>query len=65
MICGILRFVVASAAEAELAALFLDCKEGKNNSHILEELGHKQLSTLVHCDYITATCIANDTFKKQ
>ena len=27
--CGILKFVVASAAEAELAARFLNCKEGK------------------------------------
>ena len=27
--CGILKCVVASAAEAELAALFLNCKEGK------------------------------------
>jgi hypothetical protein len=27
-ICAILHFVVASAAEAELGALFLNCKEG-------------------------------------
>ena len=27
--CGILKFVVASAAEAKLAALFLNAKEGK------------------------------------
>jgi hypothetical protein len=27
-LCTILRFVVASAAEAELKALFLNCKEG-------------------------------------
>jgi hypothetical protein len=26
--CGILKFVVAPAAEAELGALFLNCKEG-------------------------------------
>eukprot|EP00956_Cyclotella_meneghiniana_P014140 scaffold21040_cov41-Cyclotella_meneghiniana.AAC.5 len=37
--CGILRFVVASAAEAELGALFLNCKEGKIQRLILEELG--------------------------
>jgi len=29
-LCAILRFVVASAAEAELGALFLNCKEGIN-----------------------------------
>ena len=28
MLCSILRFVVASAAEAELGALFLNCREG-------------------------------------
>ena len=27
-LCAILRFVVASVAEAELGALFLNCKEG-------------------------------------
>ena len=29
IMCGILKFVVASAAEAELAALFINAKEGK------------------------------------
>jgi hypothetical protein len=28
MLCTILCFVVASAAEAELGALFMNCKEG-------------------------------------
>ena len=63
--CGILKFVVASAAEAELGALFLNCKEGKIIRLILEELGHKQPPTPVHCDNKTATGIANDTVKKQ
>jgi hypothetical protein len=48
--CGILKCVVASAAEAELAALFLNCKEGKIVRLILEELGHPQPPTPVHCD---------------
>ena len=38
--CGILKFVVASAAKAELGALFINCKEGKIARLILEELGH-------------------------
>eukprot|EP00804_Cyclotella_cryptica_P011793 CCRYP_011361-RA/>CCRYP_011361-RA protein AED:0.17 eAED:0.11 QI:0/0/0/0.8/0.25/0.2/5/0/1137 len=62
--CGILKFVVASAAEAELGGLFLNCKEGKIQRLILEELGHKQPSTLIHCDNATATGIANDAVKK-
>ena len=36
--CGILKIVFASAAEAELAALFLNCKEGKIIRLILEVL---------------------------
>ena len=63
--CGILKFVVASAAEAELAALFLNCKEGKIIRLILQELGHKQPPTPMHCDNKTAAGIANDTVKKQ
>ena len=61
---GILKFVVASAAEAELAALFLNCKEGKIVRLILEELGHRQPPTPIHCDNKTAAGIANDTVKK-
>ena len=65
ILCGILKFVVASAAEAELGALFLNCKEGKIIRLILEELGHKQPPTPVDCDNITAAGIANDSVKKQ
>jgi hypothetical protein len=63
--CGIIKFVVASAAEAELGALFLNCKEGVILRLILNELGHKQPPTPIHCDNKTATGIANDTVKKQ
>eukprot|EP00804_Cyclotella_cryptica_P011876 CCRYP_004378-RA/>CCRYP_004378-RA protein AED:0.44 eAED:0.39 QI:0/0/0/1/1/1/2/0/442 len=63
--CGILKFVVASAAEAELGALFLNCKEGKILRLVLQELGHNQPPTPTHCDNKTATGIANNTVKKQ
>eukprot|EP00804_Cyclotella_cryptica_P016363 CCRYP_009915-RA/>CCRYP_009915-RA protein AED:0.19 eAED:0.12 QI:0/0/0/1/0/0/2/0/920 len=63
--CGILKFVVASAAEAELRALFLNCKEGKILRLVLQELGHPQPPTPTHCDNETATGIANNTIKKQ
>jgi hypothetical protein len=42
MLCAILWFVVASATEAELGALFLNCKEGIIFHMTLEELGHPQ-----------------------
>ena len=56
--CGILKIiVVASAAEAELGALLLNCKEGKVLRLTLEEMGHRQPPTPVHCDNLTATVI--------
>ena len=64
-LCAILRFVVASAAEAELGALFLNCKEGMIFRLTLEELGHPQPKTPVHCDNATAVGIANNTVKRQ
>lgn len=63
--CGILKFVVASAAEAELGALFLNCKEATVIRLILGELRHPQPPTPIHCDNNTAAGIANDTVKKQ
>ena len=65
IMCGILKFGVASVAEAELAALFINAREGKIIRMTLEEMGHKQPLTLMHCDNITATGISNDTVKKQ
>ncbi len=64
-LCAILKCVVSSAAEAELGALFLNCKEGKVIRLILAELGHHQPPTPVHCDNATATGIANNTVKRQ
>jgi hypothetical protein len=65
VLCGILKIVVASAAESELGALFMNIKDGVILRLILAELGHKQPPTPVHCDNKTATGIANDTVKKQ
>jgi len=64
IVCSILKFVVASAAEAELGALFINGKETKVIRLILEEMGHLQPKTPIHCDNKTATGIANDTVKK-
>jgi hypothetical protein len=41
----ILRMVVASVAEAEIGALFLNAKEGVNIRNILKEMGHPQPAT--------------------
>jgi hypothetical protein len=64
-LCSILQFVVASMAEAELGALFLNCKQATIFRLTLEEMGHPQPPTLVHCDNSTAVGIANNSVKKQ
>jgi hypothetical protein len=47
-LCGILRFVVASAAEAELGALFLNRKKATIFQLTLEEMSHPQPPTPVN-----------------
>ena len=64
-LCKILKFVVASAAEAELGALFLACQEGMIFRLTLEEMGHPQPKTPVHCDNATTVGIANNSIKRQ
>ena len=51
--CAILKLVAASAAEAELGALFLDAQEAKIIRLTLLELGHPQPPTPVHVDNTT------------
>ena len=62
---NICKNVIASAAEAELGALFHNCQNGQILRLILHELGHAQPPTPIHCDNATAVAIANDTVKKQ
>jgi hypothetical protein len=64
-LCAILRFVVASAAKAKLGALFLNCNEGMIFCLTLEELGHLQPKTPIHCNNATAIGIVNNTVKRQ
>ena len=61
----ILKMVAASAAEAELGALFMNIKEGRIIRLTLAEMGHPQPPTPIHVDNTTAVGIANDTIKKQ
>ncbi len=47
-----------------------DCAEGNENgevhsSSVIEDMGHPQPPTLVHCDNSTAVGIANNTVKRQ
>ena len=63
--CGVLKFVVASAEESKLGALFLNYKEGRIMRLNLQEMGQPQPATPIHCDNMTATGIVKDTIKKQ
>ena len=61
----IMRFVVASAAEAELGALFRNCQDGIFFWLTLHNLGHPQPKKTVHCNNLTAVGIASNTVKRQ
>ena len=64
-LCVIICFVDASAAKAKLGALFLNCKKGMIIQMTLEELGHPQPKTQIHCNNVTAVDVANNTIKRQ
>jgi hypothetical protein len=63
--CTILKLNAASAAEAELGALFLNAQEAKVIRLDLEELGHPQPPTPIHIDNTTTVGIVNNTIKRQ
>ncbi len=63
--CAILKLVAASAAEAELGALFLNAQVAKVLQLILTELGHPQPQTLIHIDNTMTVGIVNNMTKRQ
>ncbi len=60
-----IKFVVASAAKAELGALYHNCQTGVIFWLTLTDIGHPQPKTPVHSDNATAVGIANNTIKRQ
>jgi hypothetical protein len=60
----ILRFVVASAAKAELGLLLHNCQTSIIFQSILEDLDHPQPQRPVHCNNAIAIGIANSTVKR-
>ena len=61
--CTILKLVAASAAEAELGALFLNAQEAKVFQLILAKLGHPQPPTPIHIDNTPPVGIVKNTIK--
>jgi hypothetical protein len=64
-ICGILKHVMASAAEAELGALFVNGKEATILRQTLLDMGWPQPPTPIQTDNSTACGIVNRTVKQQ
>jgi hypothetical protein len=61
----ILRNVMASAAESEVGALFVNSQEAIPIRYALEELGHQQPPTPVQTDNSTAADYSNNTIKQK
>ena len=59
-IAQIIKAVMSSAAEAELAALFINFREAVHARHALEEIVHKQPSTPVQTYNTTAHGVVNN-----
>ena len=60
-ISQIMKYVMASAAEAELGALYLTAREMIPLRHALEEMGWKQPKSPIQTDNSTASGFINDT----
>ena len=57
----IIKAVLSSAAEDEIGALFINCREAIPTRHTLIEMGHPQPSTPVQTDNTTALGVVKNT----
>ncbi len=64
-ISQIIKAVMSSAAEAEIGALYINCKEAIPARHALEFLGHKQPPTPMQTDNTTALGVVNNNVMKK
>ena len=64
-ISQIIKAVMSSAAEAEIGALYINCKEAIPARHTLEFLGHKQPPTPMQTDNTTALGVVNNNVMKK
>ena len=62
---SIMKAVLASAAEAELGALFFNAKDGASLRTILADMGHPQPATPIQTDNACAAGIVNSTMKQR
>ena len=64
-ISQIIKAVMSSTAEAEIGALYINCKEAIPAQHTLEFLGHKQPPTPMQTDNTTALGVVNNNVMKK
>jgi hypothetical protein len=64
-ISQIIKAIMSSAAEAEIAALYINCKEAILARHTLEYLGHKQPPTPMQTDNTIALGVVNNNVMKK
>jgi hypothetical protein len=62
---SIMKMVLASAAEAEVGALFFNAQDASNSRHILMELGHPKPPTAIQTDNACAHGIMNATIEQK
>jgi hypothetical protein len=65
IVSKVLKYVMSSAAEAEIVAVFINAKEGAVLRTTLEEFRHKQPTTPMETDNTTATGYSNGTIKQK
>jgi hypothetical protein len=64
-ILQIIKDFMSSAAEAEIGALYINCKEAILAWHALQYLGHKQPPTPMQTDNTTALGVVNNNVMKK
>jgi hypothetical protein len=65
MISQIIKVVMSSATEAEIEALYINCREAIPARHTLQYLGHKQPPTPMQTDNTTALGVVNNNIMKK
>jgi hypothetical protein len=60
----IIKAVMSSAAEAEIGALYINCREAIPACHTLEFLGHPQPPTPIQTNNTTALGVVNNNVMK-
>ena len=53
-VAQIIKTIMSSAAEVELGAIYINCREAIPTRHLLEAMGHRQPPTPIQTDNSTA-----------